>query len=121
MPYALALAPIEAERTAYEVAFYNCQLPVPDLKRIAGYAGVDKSGVVVAPNHYNSTTYIAFNSIQSTLIKTKCSRRKAITHCFCEGCERSSKGYASVERSRMIVAPNSNYSTTCTTSFYYPI
>ena len=32
--------------------------------------------------------------------------QKAITHCFCEGCERSSKGYAEVERSGVAVAPN---------------
>ena len=29
---------------------------VPDLKRIAGYAEVYKSGVVVAPNYYYFTT-----------------------------------------------------------------
>ena len=32
--------------------------------------------------------------------------KKAISHCFCEGCERSSKGYAEEEKSRVVVAPH---------------
>src|SRR4029078_3865674 len=43
--------------------------------------------------------------------------QKAINHCFCEGCERSSKGYAEEERSRVVVAPN--YYFTTYTSFLY--
>src|SRR5690242_8874921 len=31
-----------------------CLGPVPDLQRIAGYASVYKSGVVVAPNYYTT-------------------------------------------------------------------
>ena len=78
MLYALTLAPIEAERTAQEVTCLIDQLTCRTC----------------------STT-----------------EQKAIIHCFCEGCERSSKGYAGVEKSRVIVAPNHNYPT-CTDLYH---
>ena len=46
MPYASALAPIGAESPVKAL----CMGFVPDLKRIAGYAEVEKSRGVVAPN-----------------------------------------------------------------------
>ena len=48
----LALAPIEAERTAQQKVCTVRKPPVPDLQRIAGYAEWNKRRVVVAPHHY---------------------------------------------------------------------
>ena len=61
------------------------------------YSSPDRSG--------KDGTAVAY-LIEQPLCRT-CSttEQKAITHCFCEGCERSSTGYAGAERSGVVVAP----------------
>ena len=72
---------------------------MPDLQRIAGYAEVYMSRVVVAPNYYYPTTTRKFNSSIPSSITL-------LSIAFIEGCERSSQGYASVCKSGVAVAPH---------------
>ena len=109
MPYASLLSPIEAERTAHEVAYLMKQplcrtCSTTEQKTIThcflrrlraklkGYAEVEKSRVVVAPNYnpatYSATTYIistisTFSTNFSYLFSTKKAVGKNPTAFFC--------------------------------------